>query len=121
MWEQDAPRLLGPLLGTGDFPVTAFGPRAPGPELPGIRRAVGERPLAWFDDLHGGSAVLWAARRRAPTLPVPVDPARGLGRGHADRAMAFAERVRTGTIGPWTASRSAPTRRASTGNGCGRP
>lgn len=103
MWEQDAPRLLGPLLGVEDYPVIEFGAHVPGPKLPGVRRAVGERPLVWFDDLHGASAALWAARRRAPTLLVPVDPARGLGRGHIDRAMAFAERAATGTIGPWKA------------------
>jgi hypothetical protein len=46
--------------------------------VPAVDAYVGDRPLAWIDDMLTSEAQLWAAKRAAPTLLVPVDPAAGL-------------------------------------------
>jgi hypothetical protein len=49
-----------------------------------------ERALAWIDDVLDDECRAWAARRPAPTLLVPTNPAVGLTRADADRLQAWA-------------------------------
>jgi hypothetical protein len=45
---------------------------------------------AWIDDMLGPVAYDWAARRPAPTLLLPADPAIGLTRELVEHALAWA-------------------------------
>jgi hypothetical protein len=49
-----------------------------------------DRPLAWIDDHLDEACFAWAAARRAPTLLVAVDPARGLTQAEEEQLRAFA-------------------------------
>jgi hypothetical protein len=92
-WNEDANRLLAPLLGIAPLamlpmPSAAFDPRA---KLNRIDRFVRDRPVAWIDDLHAASAARWAQDRRAPTLLIPADSAVGLTRAIIDEAIAWVQ------------------------------
>ncbi|WP_019545222.1 HAD domain-containing protein [Streptomyces sulphureus] len=107
-WEQDANRLLAPLLGLPALPLVEFPPHPGGhyDKFPEIARAVGDRPAAWLDDLHSEAAFTWAAGRREPTRLVPVDPCTGLLEEHIDEMLRFALETgaaagdRTGSAAP---------------------
>ena len=58
--------------------------------MPAIDALAGDRPAAWIDDMLGPVAYDWAARRPAPTLLLPADPAIGLTRELVDHALAWA-------------------------------
>jgi hypothetical protein len=91
-WGEEANRLLGPLLGIPRLPVVRF-PQIPFPadlKVPAIDALAGDRPATWIDDMLGPAAYDWAARRPAPTLLLPADPAVGLTRDLVDRALAWA-------------------------------
>jgi len=93
-WGDLAHRLISPVLGLPAFPAVVF-PQVPFPpveKLPAIRDFVGDRPLAWMDDVITPEAKQWAAERAAPTLLIYVDPVVGLTQATAAKARAWAER-----------------------------
>jgi hypothetical protein len=79
-WGHQADLLIAPTLGLPRLPVIVFtGVRfVPAAKVPAIHSYVGDRPLAWLDDIITPEAEAWASERRAPTLLVPVDPTVGL-------------------------------------------
>ena len=82
-WEERAnehlPRLLGlpPALPFLRF-ERAVGRTHAHWKLAAIERHARGRPLAWIDDSFNDACHSWASSRRAPTLLVATDPARGL-------------------------------------------
>jgi hypothetical protein len=79
-WGHQADQFIAPTLGLPRLPVILF-PRIafdPALKVPAIDDYVGDRPLAWLDDIVTPEAQSWAAARTAPTLLVAVDPAVGL-------------------------------------------
>jgi hypothetical protein len=85
-WEEKAGEHLPHLLGLpGDMPFLRFergssvvGSSGAHWKLAAIERRAGTRALAWVDDSFNDACHRWAARRRAPTLLVQTEPARGL-------------------------------------------
>ena len=77
---EDLNQLCAPLLGLDPMPRVPMPPPPFDPELkvPAIHAFVGDRAVAWLDDLFGDAARTWAAERSEPTLLVDVDPAVGL-------------------------------------------
>jgi hypothetical protein len=90
-WEDEANRLLAPLLGLPRLPVIpCAGPPGGGQDkLLGIAPWVADRPVVWFDDLHSAAAWEWAERRDAPTRLIHVDPVSGLTDVHIDQALGL--------------------------------
>jgi hypothetical protein len=91
-WEDDANRIIAPLLGLPAFPVIHF-PRNPAGrfvKLATVQDVVGNAPIAWLDDELTPAAFQWAAERRAPTRLIPVDPAHGVQVEHIAQVRAFA-------------------------------
>jgi hypothetical protein len=95
-WNEEANRLLAPLLGIQPLPAVAMpaAPFPPGAKVAIIDRFAGDRPAVWIDDLHTSEARSWADRRAAHTLLIPTDPAVGLTRAMVDRAVGWAGRLR---------------------------
>lgn len=91
-WNDEANRLLAPLLRIPPLPVVTMPapPFHPDDKIPLIDAYAGQRPAAWIDDLHSGEARAWAAARTSPTLLVTIDPAVGLTRDAIDRVIAWA-------------------------------
>lgn len=93
-WEQDAPRLLGGLLGIPPFPVLEFTDRPrydrSFSKVPDVRKLVMDRPVAWVDDDLEPEAAIWAADRAAPTLLVQPSTRTGLLMKHVNELIAFA-------------------------------
>jgi hypothetical protein len=81
-WQHKADELIAPKLGLPRLPVIEFefpgAPFQPFVKVPWIDRFVGDRALAWIDDMITPEAEAWAAGRAAPTLLVAIDPAIGL-------------------------------------------
>jgi hypothetical protein len=85
-WEEKAEEYLPHLLGLpAGLPFLRFERgRSAGRSLNGhwkldaIDACAGARALAWIDDAFDASCHAWAEERRAPTLLVRTDPARGL-------------------------------------------
>ncbi len=92
-WEDEANRLLAPLLQLPDLPVIAFPPAPFGDldKLPAVAAFAGQRPLAWIDDALSPEAYEWAANRPARTLLLSANPAEGLTRRLIDRSLRWAE------------------------------
>jgi hypothetical protein len=101
-WDDNANRLLGPLLGLPELPyIPCFQPQINHyDKFPAIARGVGPRPLVWFDDLHSVQAVEWARHRAAPTRLIHVDPAVGLTGDDVELAIAFLTEA-SRFSGPW--------------------
>jgi hypothetical protein len=91
-WNDEANRLLAPLLGIDPLPVVTMPapPFEPGDKVPRIDAYATGRPVAWIDDLHTSVAREWAAERTRPTLLITTDPAVGLTRDAVDRVIAWA-------------------------------
>jgi hypothetical protein len=99
-WEEKADEHLPHALGLpqlAGLPHLSFGAEAsPAATTPGhwklaaVRAHAGDRPAAWIDDALNDACAAWAAARRAPTLLVHTDPARGLIGEHADLLSAWA-------------------------------
>jgi hypothetical protein len=106
-WNDEANRLLAPLLRIPPLPVVTMPapPFQPGDKVPLIDAYAGRRPAAWIDDLHTDTARTWAATRTEPTLLITADPAIGLTRDAVDRVIAWAA-----ALGP---DRSAAARRSN--------
>jgi hypothetical protein len=96
-WEDEANRLLAPLLRLPELPVIAFLPTPFGDpdKLPAVAKFAGGRPLAWVDDALSPEAHRWAASRPVPTLLLSADPAEGLTRPLIDRALRWAKGLTT--------------------------
>lgn len=85
-WNDEANRLLAPLLHIPPLPVITMpsSPFHPGDKVPLIAEYARRRPAAWIDDLHTPRAHHWAATRTSPTLLITTDPAIGLTRNAID-------------------------------------
>jgi len=102
-WEDNANLLLAPALGLPSLPVVRFTDPAPDHagasyagrtwKLPGVKRFVADRPLAWIDDELHGDAYAWATARRIPTKLLSTDPTRGLVDREVRSLLAFARRA----------------------------
>ncbi|WP_242903125.1 HAD domain-containing protein [Actinomadura terrae] len=94
-WNDEANRLLAPLLGIQTLPVATMPPIPfqPRDKVPAIARFVGRRPAVWIDDLHTPEAWTWSTTRRQPTLLIPVSPTTGLTRQAVNRALTWAKQA----------------------------
>jgi len=92
-WNDEANRLLAPLLHITPLPVITMpaAPFHPSDKIPLIAAYARQRPAAWIDDLHTPEAHDWAATRTSPTLLITADPAIGLTRDAVDHVIAWAE------------------------------
>jgi len=92
-WEHDADRLIAERVGlprglpviTFDWPQTGWTAK-----LPDVIRFVGDRPVAWIDDVLGPDVHDWASSRSAPTLLIQPDHRVGLTLPDIDRLREFA-------------------------------
>jgi hypothetical protein len=91
-WNQDANRLLVPLLRIDPLPVLTMPsvPSLPSVKVPLIASCAGERPAAWIDDAHTPEARTWSQGRQAPARLITTDPAAGLTRAHVVQALEWA-------------------------------
>jgi hypothetical protein len=91
-WNDDANRLLAPLLGIAALPVLVMPPAPfhPRDKVPLIAAFAGRRPAGWIDDMHTAEAYRWRDCRREPTILVGTDPAVGLTREAVDQLLAWA-------------------------------
>jgi hypothetical protein len=94
-WEDDANRLLAPILGMPKLPVVHFEDPTWRTDwkIPAVAAFVGDRPLAWIDDDFREDADGWAKGRPAPTLLVRPDPAVGLLSRHFRALDRFAAQL----------------------------
>jgi hypothetical protein len=94
-WDEEANRLLAPLLGLDPLPVIQCHMAHLGhyDKFSLVVRGVQNQPLVWFDDLHSAAAVAWAAAREHPTRLIHVDPAVGLASSDIDLARDFLQAV----------------------------
>lgn len=90
-WNDDANRLLAPLLGIAPLAVLTMPPAPfhPSDKVQIIAQLAHNRPAAWIDDLHTPEARTWADNRPEPTLLIPVTPSTGLTRRSVDQALAW--------------------------------
>ncbi|WP_326558034.1 HAD domain-containing protein [Micromonospora sp. NBC_01796] len=90
-WNDDANRLLVPLLGISPLPVLTMPPVPfhPNAKVPLIAALAQDRPTAWIDDAHTHEARTWRDNRSAPTILVAADPAVGLTRAHVDQILTW--------------------------------
>ena len=102
MWGERANRDICPRLGLPPLPVVELwnDDGLDRWKLPGVRRFVEDRPLAWMDDAFDAATREWAAARTAPTLLVGVHHRTGLNRRHVGRLRAFARALRGYDFGP---------------------
>ncbi|WP_326550504.1 HAD domain-containing protein [Micromonospora sp. NBC_01813] len=90
-WNDDANRLLAPLLRIPVLPVLTMPPPPfdPSAKVPLIAAHAQRRPTAWIDDAHTIEARDWAEKRNAPTLLITTDPAIGLTRESVDHLLTW--------------------------------
>ncbi len=93
-WENEAARLLAPLLDLPPMPVIMFRDRpslgATVDKLPDVADFAGTRALAWVDDDMDEAELAWASARKEPTLLIKTDATIGLTRAHAVQLLEFA-------------------------------
>ncbi|MGV9414463.1 HAD domain-containing protein [Nocardia sp. NPDC003693] len=98
LWEDEANRLLGPVLGLPELEVIRFAGSAfqhsggHHAKIRGIDSWAGRRPLVWFDDQFQPLDEDWAIGRSAdiaPTRIIPIDPTVGLSAADVDVAREF--------------------------------
>jgi hypothetical protein len=70
------------------LPETPFEPRE---KVPAVDAFVGDRPVAWVEDVVTDEARAWSRERHAPTLIVEVSSATGLTRKDVERLKAWAD------------------------------
>jgi hypothetical protein len=94
-WNEDANRLLAPLLGIAPLPVLAMPPIPfqARDKVPLIADFARHRPAVWIDDTHTPEAWIWADHRTEPTMLIPVDPATGLTRLSVAQALTWADNL----------------------------
>jgi hypothetical protein len=93
MWGERANQDISPRLRLPPLPVVELWDEVDGLDrwkLPGVRRFVGDRPVAWVDDGFDAPTRAWARERAAPTLLLGVGHRTGLGLRHFRRLLAFA-------------------------------
>lgn len=90
-WEDEANAHLCPHFGLPRLPFVVFPPTPfpPSAKVPAIGGFVGDRAVAWVDDILTSEARTWAQERTAPTLLVEVDPAVGLTRSAVDEPLEW--------------------------------
>ena len=100
-WNEDANRLLVPLMHIDPLPVLAMPsvPSPPGAKVPLIASFAGRRPAAWIDDAHPPEARAWSQARQAPTMLITAEPAVGLTRAHVRQALEWARSLATRRAG----------------------
>jgi hypothetical protein len=95
MWEHDANRLVGPVVGLPELPVVEFGNTfsdADTFKLADVAAFVGDRAFVWLDDDLFEDAFEWERARNAaglPTLLVKTDRMLGLQRSDLDKVEAW--------------------------------
>jgi hypothetical protein len=79
-WQEEANRLLTPLLELPSLPFVQLPPSPfpPPAKVPAVAAFVGNRAAAWMDDELTPEAYAWAVQRTAPTLLLPIVPHVGL-------------------------------------------
>jgi hypothetical protein len=94
-WNDEANRLVAPILGIAPLPVVAMptAPSRPGAKLSPIARFVGRRPAVWIDDEHTPEAWDWSGARHDPTLLIAIAPEVGLTQDSVREALDWAERI----------------------------
>lgn len=94
-WGANANEIYLPLLGLEPLPFVEFPPVPFEPHLkvPAIDAVAGDRPAVWIDDNHTAAGHHWAATRAAPTLLVPIDPAKGWTRADVDHVLGWVRTV----------------------------
>lgn len=106
-WEDEAPRLLGPMLNIKPAPVVRFRERdvidLPLNKLPAVTDFVSDRAVVWIDDNHSGRETAWAKDREAPTLLITPNHNVGLSQEHIAQARTFAEDLLASTARQTTA------------------
>jgi hypothetical protein len=91
-WNDNANRLLAPILRIRPLPVLAM-PPAPFPPDAKVRLIAsyaGTRGAVWIDDAHTPEARACGQARRAPTRLIATDPAVGLTRANVRQALGWA-------------------------------
>lgn len=109
MWDDDANRLLAPLLGLPELPVIPCFDNGMNfvyerrkidrrhHKVPMIEKYVGDRPFAWVDDEVGQPDLDWAELRTdktAPTKIIPIDCRMGLLGHHVVKLTEWAESIK---------------------------
>jgi hypothetical protein len=90
-WERDADLIAERIGLPVGLPYVAFNGQEDWTiKLPDVMRYVGDRSMAWVDDVLDIETRAWAASRSAPTLLVETDRRVGLTSDHVDRLRAFA-------------------------------
>lgn len=91
-WNENANRLLVPVLGIAPLPILTMpsAPCHPSAKVPLIAEFCRDRPAVWIDDAQTPEALTWSGNRTEPTLLIPIDPAVGLTRHSVDQALAWA-------------------------------
>ncbi|WP_248959787.1 hypothetical protein [Sphaerisporangium perillae] len=92
-WNEEANRLLAPVLEIPPMPVLAMPrvPFQPRDKVPVIAAFAAERPAVWIDDAHTPEALDWAEDRHEPTLLITIDPEIGLDRASVDVALRWVQ------------------------------
>ena len=91
-WNENANRLLAPLLHIDPLPVLAM-PRSsfqPSEKVPLIASCAGKRPALWIDDIHTPEARTWSQGRQVPTMLITTEPTVGLTRAAVRQALDWA-------------------------------
>lgn len=90
-WERDADLIAERIgLPTG-LPAITFTDQSEWTvKLPDVVRYVGDRALAWVDDVFGADVQSWAASRQSPTLLVETDSRVGLTLAHVESLKVWA-------------------------------
>jgi len=91
-WNDEANRLLAPLLQIKPLPVLTMpaAPFQPGDKVPLVASYAGGRAAAWIDDAHTPEARAWSQARQAPTRLIAIKPAVGLTRASVRQALDWA-------------------------------
>jgi hypothetical protein len=94
-WEDRANDHLPLILGLpDDMPFLTFEDARFGSshwKLEALTEYAADRPLAWIDDFIDEECRQWATDRKAPTLLVPTDSARGLEEAHVEALISWVE------------------------------
>lgn len=109
-WNEDANRLLVPLLHIDPLPVLAMpsAPSRPSAKVPLIASCAGKQPAAWIDDAHPAEARTWSRARQAPTRLITTEPAVGLTRARVRQALGWARSLTALRAEPMTKPLQAP-------------
>jgi Swiss Army Knife RNA repair-like protein len=92
-WEDRANEHLPQILGLPeDMPYLTFKEAVFGSshwKLDALGKYAEDRPLAWIDDFLDEECLEWAEKRKAPTLLVPTQSARGIEEAHVETLIRW--------------------------------